>query len=225
MGFGTMFFGFLFLAKAVYAGVDFLPDFAGYCLLLTGMKTAGKHCDCFDFSWFAGIGGLILSAVKFAAELYYAVGGGTMSVGFDRIFGGFYEIYTVFFAVSLMISLFRIEKQTELPKLCRRSVTNAVLTGLFGISSTALLIASSLFTETGREVSGFLGNSAIPAALSLLWVILDAANLFSCYMWICLEGDEEMEDNKNRKYKTPFDIVEQGNRKRAENGGKGSKKR
>lgn len=225
MGFGYMFFGFLFFAKIVWAGVDFLPDFAGYCLLLTGMKCAGKHCDCFDFSWFAGVGGLILSVVKFAAELYYAIGGKTVSVGFDRIFGSFYEVYTVFFAVSLMISLYRIEKQTDLPKLCRRSATNAVLTGLFGLSSVVLLTVVSLLTEKGAEVPGFLGTGALSSALSLLWLILDAANVFACYMWICLEGEEDMEDNKKRKYKTPFDIVEQGNLKRAENGGKGSKKR
>lgn len=225
MGFGTMFFGFLFLAKAVYAGVDFLPDFIGYCLLLTGMKRAGKHCDCFDFSWFTGIGALILSVIKFAAEIYCAVGGGTMSVGFDRIFGSFYELYTAFFAVMLMRSLYRIEKQTELPKLAVRSVTNAVLTGIFGTASVVLTVVTSFLTESGGTVPGLLGTGALASLLTLLWLVLDAANLFSCYMWICLEGEEDMADDRKRKYKTPFDIAEQKNRDRTENGGKGSRKR
>ena len=44
--------------------------------------------------------------------------------------------------------------------------------------------------------------------LGILCILINATLIFGCYMWICLEGDEDMPDNRKFKYKTPFDFFD-----------------
>ena len=206
MGFGYMFIGFAFMAKASYYGIDFMPDFIGYCLLFTGLNIAKNHCRCFDFTRMLAICGLVISALRLGAEVTFAINGG-MSDAFDLYFGVFYEIFTVIFTVSLLVSLYNIAKETELPKLQRKAMRNGVLMPLFW--------AVALFLNLNEKL-GWLSFEAslklplVAQLLSVLWVILVEINLFNCYARICLEGDEEMEDTKKHKLKTPFELYEKG---------------
>ena len=93
-----MFIGFAFMAKASYYGIDFLPDFVGYCLLFTGLNIAKNHCRCFDFTRLLSICGLVISAVRLCSEISFAFGGG-MSDAFDLYFGAFYEVFTAAFTI------------------------------------------------------------------------------------------------------------------------------
>ena len=44
--------------------------------------------------------------------------------------------------------------------------------------------------------------------LNICCILINATLIFGCYMWICLEGDEDMPDNRKHKYKTPFDYFD-----------------
>lgn len=203
-----MFIGFLFLAKASYYGIDFLPDLVGFCLLFTGLNIAKNHCRCFDFTRLLCICGLVVSSLRLCAELRLAMGGG-MSDAFDLYFGTFYEIFLAAFTISLLISLYAIAKETQLPKLQRKALRNCVIMPLFW--------AAALFFNLNEKLGWFEFEQAlklplVAQLLSVLWVLLLEVNLFNCYARICLEGDEEMEDTKPHKLKTPFDMYEKGAR-------------
>lgn len=201
-----MFLGFAFMAKAYYYGIDFMPDIVGYCLLFVGLNTAKNHCRCFDTTRLLAILGMVFSSVRLGAEILFAVNG-NMSDAFDLYFGVCYEIFTVIFAVSLLISLYRIAKETDLPKLQRRAMRNCILVPLF--------FAAALFLNLNEKLGWFtFGESLklplVAQLLSVLWVILVEINLFCCYARICLEGDEDMEDTKKHRMKTPFEMFEKG---------------
>ena len=206
MGFGYMFLGFAFMAKAYYYGIDFMPDIIGYILLFAGLNTAKNHCRCFDTTRILAIASMAFSTVRLAAEILFAING-NMSDAFDLYFGVCYEIFTVIFAVSLLISLYRIAKETDLPKLQRRALRNCILVPLF--------FAAALFLNLNEKLGWFPFESSlklplVAQLLSVLWVILVEIKLFCCYARICLEGDEEMEDTKNHRLKTPFEMFEKG---------------
>ena len=55
--------------------------------------------------------------------------------------------------------------------------------------------------------------AGIQMLLNIFCILINATLIFGCYMWICLEGDEDMPDNRKHKYKTPFDYFD---KKRAE---------
>lgn len=201
-----MFLGFAFMAKAYYYGIDFMPDIVGYCLLFVGLNTAKNHCRCFDTTRLLAILGMVFSSVRLGAEILFAVNG-NMSDAFDLYFGVCYEIFTVIFAVSLLISLYRIAKETDLPKLQRRAMRNCILVPLF--------FAAALFLNLNEKLGWFTFEESlklplVAQLLSVLWVILVEINLFCCYARICLEGDEDMEDTKKHRMKTPFEMFEKG---------------
>ena len=203
-----MFIGFAFMAKASYYGIDFLPDFVGYCLLFTGLNTAKNHCRCFDFTRLLSICGLVISAVRLCAEISFAFGGG-MSDAFDLYFGAFYEVFTAAFTISLLISLYNIAKETDLPKLRRKALRNCIIMPLFW--------AAALFLNLNEKLGWFSFEASlklplVAQLLSVLWVVLVEINLFNCYARICLEGDEDMADTKNHRLKTPFEMFEKGAR-------------
>lgn len=203
-----MFIGFAFMAKASYYGIDFLPDFVGYCLLFTGLNIAKNHCRCFDFTRLLSICGLVISAVRLCAEISFAFGGG-MSDAFDLYFGAFYEVFTAAFTISLLISLYNIAKETDLPKLRRKALRNCIIMPLFW--------AAALFLNLNEKLGWFSFEASlklplVAQLLSVLWVVLVEINLFNCYARICLEGDEDMADTKNHRLKTPFEMFEKGAR-------------
>jgi hypothetical protein len=54
--------------------------------------------------------------------------------------------------------------------------------------------------------------------LNICCILINATLIFGCYMWICLEGDEDMPDNRKHKYKTPFDYFDRAKAQRADGG-------
>ena len=107
----------------------------------------------------------------------------------------------------------------------KKSIRLAVYTALFFFAEHFLPNLLSL-AGVSLDASKIAG---IQMLLNILCILINATLIFGCYMWICLEGDEDMPDNRKRKYKTPFDYFEKSKAaeatQRKENGTKKHKKK
>ncbi len=82
-------------------------------------------------------------------------------------------------------------KELELPAIAKRADLGAWLVSL---QCSCYIVAMAL-ELAGHALQMF---SAIAALLQFVWAVFNLYNLFTCYMYICPEGDEQMERRPSR---------------------------
>ncbi len=206
MGFGIMFFGCILLAET--AGTEL----AGFLLLYFGMRVAGEHCDCFTLPKKLCFPGMVLAAVKLAAQLASFFGATLMSAAAEGIFASIYTAFMVFFYSAFFLGIAKIAHDTGLASIKSMAYANVVLSSLFMVLSRVgyALVSFGPADLFGEHKAQVLGTAML---LPILVMILSAVLVFRCYMHICLEGDEDMEAKKN-PFMSPVDFYERDKLKR-----------
>ena len=208
MGFGFMFLGYLLLLGTNFEmlgiPVDITPDFLGFLVMTHGFTIASKYCECFKITRILGIVGVPVAFVEMVLSVVVALNETALPAAAISVIYYAYLVFKTVFSLSLIWSLYQIAAQTGVEKLRKKSVRCAIY--------TVLLVYLSQFSAS---LAGILGFSLEPAMISgiamlcdAVYVIVNATLIFGCYMWICLEGDEDMPDREDRKFKTPFDFFE-----------------
>lgn len=208
MGFGFMFLGYLLLLGTNFEmlgiPVDVTPDFIGFLIMTYGFTTACKYCDCFKITRILGIIGVPVSFAEMTLSVVIALNESALPAVAVTVIYYTYLIFKLIFTLSLIWSLYQIAAQTGVEKLRKKSVRCAIY--------TVLLVYLSQFAG---QLMGFFGitlDAALLSGVSMLcdaiYIIVNTTLIFGCYMWICLEGDEDMPDREDRKFKTPFDYFE-----------------
>ena len=199
MGFGLLFIGYFFMMSLPVNGIDMLPDIVGCLIMLAALNRLIIHCkDNRNFK----TARLIL--FPFAALSIAVLGcqlakaSGMMSEGFEKFFFSPLEVVYMLiigvFHVFLLLGIYELSVSVELQKLANRSRRILVLTAVYYIceilaaSGVTKLIANS--TGTPDMVLSYI-NLAI-YLMGSLWLLFTWALIFTCYMRICLEGDEDM---------------------------------
>ncbi|MBQ3490399.1 MAG: hypothetical protein IJA86_07405 [Clostridia bacterium] len=208
MGFAWMFLGYVLLLgtnfKIFGVALDVTPDVVGFLLLSHGFSVASRYCDCFKISKILGNVGIPLSLLYLIAEVSSSLE--IISFSGDLIFAVKYgyAFFKLIFSLCLLYSLYLISAQTGVEKLRKKSIRLAVYTALFFFAEHFLPQVLSL-AGVSLEASKI---AEIQMLLNILCILINATLIFGCYMWICLEGDEDMPDNRKHKYKTPFDYFD-----------------
>ena len=222
MGFGFMFLGLFFLFPTVpfpdaetglsgFAG--FIADFfggsgkaaLGFLLLFFGCGKAYKHCTRFDITKRLAGFGILFSLVCFAA-------GELASSGL--VTNATYALYTVFllgFFLYYMRSLLDVATDTGVDKIRRRAASGIILSFIFIGGGRILGGLGDFFPKISEKTAYWLAVGGFSA--QVFYIIYALCVTFSCYMRICLEGDEDMPDNRKFKYKTPADFYEKKHKK------------
>lgn len=135
-----------------------------------------------------------------------AVGAGWLAFSVISVFGVFEEVwvarvdyvlefisvaYHLFFNYTLFTGIERLAEETEIPVLVSRAKRQRSMT--FGFDLIYLLFL-------GVSVLRVFMVIAVPI-LSLLWIVITCINasvIYSCYMWICIEGEEEIGRKRSR---------------------------
>ena len=208
MGFAWMFLGYVLLLGTNFeilgVTLDITPDVIGFLLLSHGFSVASRYCDCFKFSKILGNIGIPLSLLYLLTEVSSSFEIMAFSGGVISAIKYGYAFFKLIFSLCLLYSLYLISAQTGVEKLRKKSIRLAVYTALFFFAEHFLPDFLSL-----AGVS--IGNdkiAGIQMLLNILCILINATLIFGCYMWICLEGDEDMPDNRKHKYKTPFDYFD-----------------
>ncbi len=203
-----MFLGYILLLGTNFeilgVTLDITPDVVGFLLLSHGFSVASRYCDCFKVSKIMGTIGVPLSLVYLTAELSYSFEIFEFSGGWLTAINYGYAIFKLAFSLCLLYSLYLISAQTGVEKLRKKSIRLAIYTALFFFAEH--------FLPTFLPRLGIVLDASKTAGLQMLLniccILINATLIFGCYMWICLEGDEDMPDNRKRKYKTPFDYFD-----------------
>ena len=208
MGFAWMFLGYILLLGTNFdilgVTLDITPDVVGFLLLSHGFSVASRYCDCFKVSKVMGTVGVPLSLLYLTAELSYSLDIVRFSDGWLTAINYGYAIFKLAFSLCLLYSLYLITAQTGVEKLRKKSIRLAIYTALFFFAEHFLPTFLPRF-GIALEASKVAGLQML---LNICCIVINATLIFGCYMWICLEGDEDMPDNRKRKYKTPFDYFD-----------------
>ena len=183
MGFGILFLGYLITFIGAMTPVYAFTQIFGVLIMLYALSKLARHNTNFTITFWIAIGYL-------AASVYSMVGyfmqwkETDLLWQIDRYLG----MAIVFLLhLFLLLAIRDISVSTGLPKLKARAMTNAITTAVYVLIT--VLPYFGLITDP--TVVQYLRLASL--LLGVLWLILNAALIFSCYMWICLEGDENME--------------------------------
>lgn len=200
MGFGYLFVGYFFLLFFPLDGIGVLPNLAaiGCALMFFGTRRLAffaPDCKGFRLAMYTLIPyfGLSVAALGIdiaeysgalgeGAELYYKV---PVSLVCDLLFG--------LLAIFLMTGIYKLAKQVELPKIAARSgifMSLSVLYTLCALFSGTAALMGVTAGKTFTAVTNYIGFAAFLLEYAAIFVNL--FHIFSCYMHICLEGDEDM---------------------------------
>ncbi|MBQ9511255.1 MAG: hypothetical protein IJR55_06140 [Clostridia bacterium] len=230
MGFGLMFLGLFFLLPSIpngaFSGAEVSQSVqtafvlfggsakaaVGFLLIYLGCSKAYKHCTCFDLTRRMSLFGIIFSAVYFAFQL--ALGFGALSVS-PLVSALVYLLYTAFllgFFICFMKSVIMIATETGVEKIRRRGAVGIILSVVFLFVGRILQILSDIIPSIESQTAYWLSVGGFVA--EAVFVVFALVVTFSCYMWICLEGDEDMPDTRKYKYTTPMDFYDKDKKKR-----------
>lgn len=200
MGFGVMFVGLFFFWSAKINNFDVLPDFVGYIIILYGIKCATRYCNTFLTARKAAYAGVVVSSVVFLTQGLDIIGLKVIGDDIIQLIEAANQATRIVFLMILLLSVFSLAKETGAEKTQKRSLMSAVIVPVlwvgyivigvlnyFGVIKDEKILSAALFCE-------------------IIYVLAAAVGVFSAYMWICVEGDEDMP--KKNKFKTPMDFYD-----------------
>lgn len=192
MGFGILFVGYAisFLVSMTYYG--YLFRLVGFCIMSVALLKLREYGKGFRYPLIIALAmtafGLVESYFELATKLSLPLPGfaGASATVMDWIC----MLGIILFNLALLYAIFDIAGRLELTDQRNSAVRNAIFIVLY-----LILNALGMGPLSGNETFGKYFSLPI-FLLQLLWVIADLVLIFSCYMYICPEGDEDMPRRK-----------------------------
>ena len=188
MGFGILFFSHLLMF--FFKGVDVFPDVIAYAVMAWALYKLRPHAPGFRTAFAAMYAVLPLSAFSDVIQILSAAGVSLPSpLRTAAAVVTSLGLVTVYWLTLVGIEF--LSNDVGRPKLAQRAVRCRILTAVY-IAVMAVYSLDLPFMENFNRYVGI-----IYLFLGLGWVAYIGVMYYSCYMWICLEGDEDMpEDNR-----------------------------
>lgn len=203
MGFGLISLGWLFIFDIPWK-IDFMVDFLGCYLIMMGCRRLKPYSAHFAtaYKWF---GILVIPSVAITSlEIAYTF---LEKESLARYLLHLEVVHTLVFSVALyylVLAMIRISTDVGRDKIarkCRRNIGISVVTILF-YTATRLLFNMDFTNATLTNIIGIswlIGN-----VLWYLTLVIHFVQVFSCYMWICYEGDEDMPIKESALKTNPY---------------------
>lgn len=204
-----MFLGIIFFWTANVGSFDVLPDFVGYILLILGMTTACKYCKNFIKPRIAAYVGAVISLGMLTLQVFSLLDAEIS----DTLMSVATVTNTVFKMATVLITLvgvFGIAKETGARKTLKKSIISFLTVPVLCVAYLVLWIIPNV-----SEMTDEIKNKLLIFALicEIVYVAISFINVFSAYMWICVEGDENME--KKNHIPSPMDFFDRRRAKEA----------
>ena len=195
MGFGLLFIGYLFMYSFPYNGFDVLPDLIGFIIAFFGVRTLADYGCGWDVlkRYFTII--LPSSAVTLLFQVLGLLG---VDIGFTVIWDYIYTAFLLVYNILLLVAIYKIADDTDVKSIKAKAQRNLIL----GIGYYALMLFFNFpisFVQKLREyLSANYSLGLILFIFGYLWLFFNISVIFSCYMWICKEGDEDMPERERK---------------------------
>ncbi len=196
MGFGLLFIGYLLTFLLSMAG-DYGCFFAivGCVVMLYAMTKLVDYEPRFKYAFFSVIPMALCVAFDLCVALSAMMGEGLpgflgasateVAVKYAKL------VFEMIFHVALLMSLAKIAGDTGVERTARAAWRDLII---YGVYFAAAVVTSCL--PSGLAAAPFLLMAQF--GLYLLWLVLNSVAIFSCYMRICDEGDQEMKAKPSR---------------------------
>lgn len=192
MGFGVLFFGYF-----IYFLLQMNPYGYGWILLPFGCLLIVRAVNSLA-QYFAKMKYLFISLIPmFLLSLYRLFYGLNTLCGWNIVFAGEVVLHWVAFAERLFLlafhlifarAVFEIATDLELPRIRVASVRNFIFVGIYFILYTVAEFPTALTTYL----------TVLAKIVQIIWIILNVIMIYSCYMNICPEGEEDGESAPKR---------------------------
>ena len=191
MGFGWLFIGSVIGINFVYNG---FTDIISFLFTLYALLLLSRHNKYFKSSLYAIIPLCIAGLCFFVFELLTML---DISVVSDKeLIYSYYAVLSALlklvYTALLLKGIENLAFELDIPSIRVRAFRNRLFIYLYYV----LQICTEL---NGDAFAKFARYAVLPVMLfGLVCLILNAILFYSCYMWICLEGDEDMERKESR---------------------------
>ena len=184
MGFGLLFIGYLLLFDLPYWDQLVMPDMWGLLLMLWGIIRLAEYDDKFNSSKFFLLGAIAAEAVKLAlsgAVIIADFGLSTPIFTADIL----RTLFVFAFTCKMLTAIRKLAHDVGLDTLAKHSVRNLYITVVYYV----LVLIKNLKIGLFADVAGIISVAAY--AGGILCIVLNASHIYSCYMKICREGEED----------------------------------
>ena len=198
MGFGLLFISYLFLYSFPYKTLDITPDFLGFIIAFLGIRLLAEYgCGWEKVKSFM----YALLPVSFITLVLQILGLTPITLPFMEIWNYVYIAFLLVYNILLLMAIYGIANDTGVISIKVRAQRNLVLTVLY----YGIMLLISLPISSVQEAVAYLSDKYAFGLIMYLfgytWLILNSILIFSCYMRICREGDEEMPEKESKLFK------------------------
>lgn len=192
MGFGLLFLGYLFMYSFPYKGFDVLPDIIGFIICYIGIRKLAEYGCGFDnlkkYMYMLLPGGLVTVIFQILGLCGY-------SLSFKQIWDYCYIALVLFFNLLILVAIYKIAEDTGLKSITAKVQRNLIIGIIYYILMLFFELPFAFVQNLGQSIE-YLG--VILLILGYIWQTLNLTLIFSCYMWICAPGDEDMPERKKK---------------------------
>ena len=193
MGFGILFFGYIIMSVFSLNPFGDIAQLIGYSLIFYALLKLSPYTRGFKIAKYTAVPLALYSL--FSSVLTLASKAGVDISVFDGaklVLKPIVAVLVFAFHLFLLWGIRELAKTTELTKIADKAVRNFVV----GAFYFALSVFGMINTPIQEDFAKYFGLPTL--LIGLVWYILNIMLIYSCYMWICLEGDEDMARKPSR---------------------------
>jgi len=190
MGFGLLFLGYIFMFSFPYKGVlDVAPDVIGFLIALPGVISLSEYgCGFQNLKkyFILLIPSSVLTLVLQILSLY----------GIEKdllvLWNIIYTALLLVFVMIMMVSIHNIADDTGVASIKAKVVRNLMISLIYCFLMIFFSLPIGIIQNLYLYLCSKFAFGFVLYVMGYVWHILNLATVFSCYMWICKEGDEDM---------------------------------
>ena len=190
MGFGYVFLGCLLTVNIPYH--NYTDGFA-VALILFGLSTLAPYARGFSLAFKAGLPLLGVGFLSFFAEILRLIGLWSAPALLFSLLSIVMLIGKFFFYWFLFMGVDEVARETDIPKLRAHAMRSRFLTPIF--CAMGLFLEAGLFSQHDVFLQYFLLAFIL---FGVIYALLNCKTVYECYMLICFEGDENMDEKPPR---------------------------
>lgn len=195
MGLGLLFIGYVLTSLFTLTPAYFITDLVGAFLMYEALMKLRRHAERFKYAIWSVYVLFFHAAVQCVYRLLEYIGIFEQNVIFTEALEIFRLVIVFVYTVALLSALRELSLSVGDEKLadkCKRNIWLLVISYIFIIS---------LSLDIDALVDYVAAFSAFALLFKLICAVLICVNIYSCYMWICLEGDLEEKPSEPKKSK------------------------
>ena len=195
MGFGLLFLGYLFMYSFPYKGFDMTPDIIGFVISYFGVRKLAEYGCGWDI--LKRYMALMLPAGAVTTVLQVLLLLGIDLHVYDYWAYGYTALLMVY-NILLLLAVYKIADDTEVRSIKAKAKRNMILGIAYYCVMLIIDVPISAVQNVKNHLSSLMPLGFIIFVFGYLWLFLNLSAIFSCYMWICAPGDEDMPVKESR---------------------------